>query len=57
MNESRLGYILQGGYILGGVDPYMALEATNMNILSLILFYMISSVKIHHISNGEVNWL
>ena len=22
MNESRLGYILQGGYILGGVDPY-----------------------------------
>ena len=23
MNESRLGYILQGGYILGGVDPYV----------------------------------
>ena len=22
-----------------------------------ILFHMITSVKIHHISNGEVNWL
>ena len=40
MNESRLGYILQGGYILGGVDPYSLLvigDGYNMLICPMIM--------------------
>ena len=37
-------------------DYILALEWANFNIFTWDLFYMISSVKIHNISEGEVNW-
>ena len=55
MNESRLGYILQGGYILGGVDPYFLVKGNTIAYVSMCWEYQTSTIfldiNILHLEN------